>query len=94
MKLFVGKVKFIVGGIVVASVRNVSVLSIIAFIVGVDLVCLIFSASLLVAGDVSALGVAIVLVSIVLSVSILSAVISVSVLVSSPLVVIVTGSAS
>jgi hypothetical protein len=38
MKLFVGKVKFIVGGIVIALVRNVSVLSIIAFIVVVDLV--------------------------------------------------------
>jgi hypothetical protein len=94
MKLFVGKVKFIVGGIVIASVRNVSVLSIIAFIVGVDLVCLIFSVLLLVAGVVSALGVAVVLVSIVLLVSILFVVVSVSVLVSSPLAVLVTGSAS
>ncbi len=94
MKLFVGKVKFIVGGVVIALVRNLSVLSVIAFIVGVDLVCRIFSASLLVAGVVSELGVAVVLVSILLSMSILSVVVSVSVLVSSPLVVIVTGSAS
>jgi hypothetical protein len=72
VKLFIGKVQFIVGGIVIASVRNVSVLSIIAFIVGVDLVCLIFSASLLVAGVISALGVAVILVLNVLSVSILT----------------------
>jgi hypothetical protein len=89
---FVGKVKFIVRGIIMALVQNVSVLSIIAFIVGVNLVCLIFSASLLVAGVVSALGVAVVLILIVLS--ILSVVVSVSVLVSLPLVVIEIGSAS
>jgi hypothetical protein len=63
MKLFVGKVKFIVGGIIIALVRDVSVLSIIAFIVCVDLVCLVFSALLLVVGVISALGVTVVLVS-------------------------------
>jgi hypothetical protein len=67
----------------IALVRNVSVLSIIAFVVGVDLVCLVFSAVLLIAGVVSALGVAVVLVLIVLSMSIF-VVVSVSVLVSSP----------
>jgi hypothetical protein len=63
VKLFVGKVKFIVGGIIIALVRDVSVLSIIAFIVCVDLVCLVFSALLLVVGVISALGVTVVLVS-------------------------------
>jgi hypothetical protein len=74
--------KFIVRGVVIALVRNISVLSIIAFVVGVNLVCLIFSAALLIAVVVSALGVAVVLVLIVLSMSIF-VVVSVSVLVSS-----------
>ncbi len=60
----------------------------------VNLVCLVFSASLLVVGVVSTLGVAVILVLVVLSMLISSVVVSVSVLVSLPLAIIVTGSAS
>jgi hypothetical protein len=71
-------------------------LSIISFVVRVDLVCLVVYASLLVASIVSALGVAVAFALIVLSTSIFSVCIavSISVLISLPMVVAIAGSAS